>query len=247
MKRKFYPGEKWLYYKLYCNRQVSNEILAHSVGVMAKHLIDENIINKWFFVRYSDPDFHLRLRFCLNSVEDVLLVINLLKNSLKEYLKKQIIWKLQIDTYQREIERYGGECIESAEVIFYYDSLIAIDLLKYSLNNELMLIYGVKYINDCLVSFNFHDSEKLVLVNSYLKQYHKEFKIELTDKRKLNKYAIKNNSKEDTLNILGSIIHMGINRLFDENQRFYEMVCYDFLAQFYNSKKWINSQTNLDA
>ena len=42
----------------------------------------------------------------------------------QKLIEKGIISKMQLETYERETERYGGSgVIESAETFFFYDSL----------------------------------------------------------------------------------------------------------------------------
>ena len=43
-------------------------------------------------------------------------------------LEQDVIWKIQTETYQREIERYGENTIENSETLFWHDSEL---ILKY--------------------------------------------------------------------------------------------------------------------
>jgi len=44
-------------------------------------------------------------------------------------IDSDIVHKVQADTYQREIERYGEETIELGEQIFFHDSEAVIDFI----------------------------------------------------------------------------------------------------------------------
>ena len=47
----------------------------------------------------------------------------------------------------------------------------------------------------------------------------------------------KNNNLEIPLdNLIGSYIHMLVNRAFRSKQRFYELICYDFLVRYHKTK-----------
>jgi len=46
---------------------------------------------------------------------------------------------------------------------------------------------------------------------------------------------IKKNKELDTLNLISSLIHMNINRIFRSRQRQYEMLCFDFMNKYYNT------------
>ena len=55
-------GDKWLYYKLYCGVRISDSLLTDLVLPLVIKLTTESLIEKWFFIRYSDPENHIRLR-----------------------------------------------------------------------------------------------------------------------------------------------------------------------------------------
>ena len=63
----------------------------------------------------------------------------------------------------------------------------------------------------------------------------KSIKIELVSQKILRKE--KDNVRERSLNdLMGSYIHMLMNRLFKSKQRVHEMVMYDFLFRYYKSE-----------
>ena len=47
---------------------------------------------------------------------------------------------------------------------------------------------------------------------------------------------IKENSTTTSLELIASLIHMNINRIFRSKQRQYEMLCYDFMNRYYKTK-----------
>ncbi|MEF9476554.1 thiopeptide-type bacteriocin biosynthesis protein [Chryseobacterium sp. 1B4] len=57
------PGGNWIYYKLYMGTKSADEILEDKIKPLADQLIEENVIDQWFFIRYNDPKYHLRIRF----------------------------------------------------------------------------------------------------------------------------------------------------------------------------------------
>ena len=76
----------------------------------------------WFFIRYVDPQNHLRVRF---GGEPARLreIIDWLPELLDPLLEEGRISRWQLDTYEREVERYGGpEGMEISERIFHADS-----------------------------------------------------------------------------------------------------------------------------
>jgi thiopeptide-type bacteriocin biosynthesis protein len=79
--------------------------------------------NRWFFVRYGDPDWHLRLRFQGQPARLQGEVLPALHAAAAPLLEDGRLWRLQLDTYEREVERYGGsEGIVLAERLFQADS-----------------------------------------------------------------------------------------------------------------------------
>jgi thiopeptide-type bacteriocin biosynthesis protein len=121
-KRKSLPGDEWLYYKIYTGFKTADEILSVVVLPLAEKLYEENKIAKWFFIRYSDPKFHLRLRLQMSPGTNCGEIISRLNEVIGTYVDSGAIWNIQLDTYKRELERYGYDCIEYAETIFFRDT-----------------------------------------------------------------------------------------------------------------------------
>jgi thiopeptide-type bacteriocin biosynthesis protein len=100
---------------------------------MVKPLVETAVgsgaADRWFFIRYGDPDWHLRLRF--HGMPDRLHgeVLPALHAATAPLLAKGLLWRVQIDTYEREVERYGGaEGIVLAERLFHADSMAGLAL-----------------------------------------------------------------------------------------------------------------------
>ena len=111
IKRFFVIGDEWLYYKFYCGPKTADEILIEVIKPVSEKLLKDNIIDKWFFIRYSDPKLHLRVRFHYANPENILFIINTINQYIQFYIDQDLIHKVQIDTYQRELERYGTKSI----------------------------------------------------------------------------------------------------------------------------------------
>jgi thiopeptide-type bacteriocin biosynthesis protein len=88
----------------------------------------------WFFIRYGDPEWHLRVRFHGDPARLQAGVLARLHAALEPLLADGRIWRVQLDTYEREVERYGGpEGIGLAERLFQVDSeavLAILDMLE---------------------------------------------------------------------------------------------------------------------
>ncbi|MGY0034959.1 thiopeptide-type bacteriocin biosynthesis protein [Pedobacter sp. NJ-S-72] len=86
-------------------------------------LEEDGIITKWFFIRFNDPQGHLRVRFLHQKNAAVTAeIINRIQQAISALYDERIVCKLQYDTYEREIERYGEKTMELSESIFYHDS-----------------------------------------------------------------------------------------------------------------------------
>ena len=120
--RTFIPGDQWLYLKIYSGFKTADQLLKEVIPTVANQLLADKVISKWFFIRYSDPELHLRLRFLLTDTGKVNIPMLLLNQALQEFVQNDLVWKVQIDTYQREVERYGAETMELSESLFFYDS-----------------------------------------------------------------------------------------------------------------------------
>jgi len=59
IKRTFIPGDEWLYIKLYTGYKTADTILTEILPEIISKLKDEQLIDKWFFIRYYDPHYHL--------------------------------------------------------------------------------------------------------------------------------------------------------------------------------------------
>ncbi len=128
--RSFPPGSEWLYAKIYTGPAMADQVLQQVVGPVIKEALESGAADQWFFIRYGDPDWHLRLR--LHGSPDALFQQTwpALREAVAPLMEEGRVWKLQLDTYEREVERYGGtEGILLAERLFQADSEAVLTLL----------------------------------------------------------------------------------------------------------------------
>jgi thiopeptide-type bacteriocin biosynthesis protein len=127
--RRFPPGSEWLYAKLYTGPATTDQVLRDVIRPVTAAALESGAADSWFFVRYGDPDWHLRLR--LHGRPDRLHaeVLPALEAAAGPLLANGQVWRLQLDTYEREVERYGGdEGVALAEQLFWADSEAVADL-----------------------------------------------------------------------------------------------------------------------
>lgn len=132
VQRYFPPGSEWLYYKIYMGSSTSEQYLVEISSYM-QNLLDEEIIDKWFFINYNDPDRHIRVRLrFLNLERDLGKVMLQIKESLAFLMKSRMLTRIEIVTYNRELERYGKEDIENFESLFYHNSILVTSIIEYT-------------------------------------------------------------------------------------------------------------------
>ncbi len=187
IKRVFIPGEEWLYIKIYCGIKISDDILIATIKPLSSEFLKEGLIDKWFFIRYADPDEHLRIRFHLTSIRELNKIIQKLKNELLIYFENYQVWNMEFSTYKRELERYGNNNIENSESYFFFNSEFIINnLIKFEDDIERFLNV-LKYIEEQIDFFELKDENKLDFLNKMQLNFKKEFKSNNDTIKELNK------------------------------------------------------------
>jgi thiopeptide-type bacteriocin biosynthesis protein len=130
--RQFAPGSEWVYFKLYGGTKSTDQLLADVVLPQVQHWLAQGIIRQWFFVRYADPQPHLRVRVRLADPQltELGTVLRELPAALAPALTQGRLHKIQLDTYVRELERYDMANIENSEELFSHDSLATATVLS---------------------------------------------------------------------------------------------------------------------
>lgn len=127
------PGSRWLYFKCYMGHREAERLLAAAIGPLLKRWRRNGWIDAWFFVRYADPAPHLRIRVRTAHPTADPVRENMLDGFhrvMDRYMDGQGADKWQLDTYQRELERYHPDCIDDCEAIFHADSRMVLALLS---------------------------------------------------------------------------------------------------------------------
>lgn len=257
--RSFPPGSEWLYAKLYCSALVSDAILDEILLPLLEEWKQKDMIMSGFFIRYTDPHYHIRFRVNLKDKRLFSIILQQFTTKLEAFFKDERIWDIQLDTYKREIERYGIGEIENAEKLFYHDSLVFLSHLKneeFAENEQIRIYAAVKNIDQYLSSFNWSLTEKFQFCKEMETAFEKEFNSELKKHiyakyreynsglyefmtgKHFDEYFDRRNLEVSKLNLsndnLPSYIHMSINRWFASKQRAYEYMCYIFANKLYN-------------
>lgn len=274
---------EWLYYKLYCGIANADLILGNPVKALTSYCEKKGWIEEWFFIRYTDNNFHIRLRLKLTDVKWLPNITRIFHKELKPYLKIGFLWKVTTDTYQPEYVRYGTNTVALAEKFFYRDSIAFLGFLDHTSGDERETIrwqFAILSIDTLFEAFEFNNKCKFELMKNLKESFASEFKFGIEQRKQLAKlfrkhkdeiYASLNMqqpgdkfyqlylvlrqrtekinpvvqqlrimAEEGVLDVsivdlLGSYIHMLINRIIPDLGRLHEVVIYDFLYQYYNT------------
>lgn len=184
----FTPGSEWVYFKIYCGVKIADNILSTYIYTVIKILLKSKTIDLWFFIRYSDPNNHLRLRFHLLNTADFSKVVNTLNKAISPMVSSNLIWNVSINTYKREFNRYGLKTIPLVEKYFFYDSINILNLIQKSHDDDnLRFKMTLKLVDELLETFNLLPKEKLNYLNNLQRSYKNKFSINTLEKRELNK------------------------------------------------------------
>lgn len=189
VKRSFILGEEWLYYKIYCGHYSADLILAESILPIVDELVQKGLIVQWFFIRYNDPNNHLRLRFQIENLDNIQVIIKLMQTHFSELIKKDLVSDIVTATYKREIERYGESTIELVEKLFYYHSEKIVNLITNTTpqEDEIARIFAsLQMINDLLECFNIPLNNRISFVKTMQEDYKSEQHIEKENNKKLD-------------------------------------------------------------
>ena len=283
-KQVFSIGSEWLYYKIYCGSKTADYILTDKIKHLTETLLEQGIIDKWFFIRYADPDVHLRFRLHISNFEKYGEVLQLINMELEPLLNQHLISKIQTDTYKRELERYGDSSMELVETLFFTDSVFVtdmLDMLDSGSGGAIRWQMALRSVDEFLNDFKLSLEEKYNLINVLSTSFYnehggkKELKLTLDNKfrtlrpqledvlnnsndeakeyypiielintrSKSNEKMIEtilllntNNELQLSINdLLASLLHMNLDRLFMGRNRTNEFVVYDLLARYYKS------------
>ncbi|MCY1080610.1 lantibiotic dehydratase [Archangium lansingense] len=125
------PGSDWLYAKLYCGNATADEVLRAVVRPVTALALEAGIADSWFFIRYADPAWHLRLRLHGDAARLLGEVIPALREKVAPLLAGGLLRTWQLDTYESELDRYGGPTgLPLAEAIFFADSEAALAIVE---------------------------------------------------------------------------------------------------------------------
>ena len=159
------PGSEWLFLKLYCPSECEDDILAEHLLPFVDQAIASGLADSWFFIRYSDPDPHLRLRFHGQPEQLNSILFGHVCDWAGSLLSDGLAARFVFDTYEQEVERFGGaDGMSAAETLFSIDSRSSAELLHASkakdwTHDQITLL--ALSIDDLLAGLGFDEAGRL--------------------------------------------------------------------------------------
>jgi thiopeptide-type bacteriocin biosynthesis protein len=178
VQRKFSPFSEWLYFKIYCGPTIGEKLLKKEILAFIEEGISQKLFEKFHFIRFVDESFHIRIRFYNPDIEKQLVVQKKLMEILQPLLIDHQISKVTVDTYSRELERYGACIIEEAESVFFNDSLAVMRFVKELDSPELeeyRFLFALRGIDMLLTDFDYTIAAKRTLLKVLQAGYFMEF------------------------------------------------------------------------
>lgn len=256
-----FPGGEWLYYNIYIN-QNSTDALIIELAKKLKNINGFDYSEHFFFVRYYEEEKQDHLRIRIKIAPEA---IGGAITDLHVFFRSNIsVRNISLETYQREITRYGWPSILNVEELFCIDTQLTCQFLVDDLHIQDLdkMQFCITNINHYLDSFGYTEENKLRFVENAKSNFFVEFNVDGISKKSINKaysqhiknvFSLENISDKSSDNslhlkrnslcksiieqqsedhkddLVWSIIHMFVNKIFSKKNRLYELMAYDFL------------------
>jgi thiopeptide-type bacteriocin biosynthesis protein len=159
------PGSDWLFLKLYGPRSGEDGLVTGPIRKFCNNLPPGT---QWHFLRYADPRPHLRVRFHSEDEQSATAMFASVTAWAADLLRQEHCESFCIDTYEREIERYGGPTVLPAiESAFSADSCFASDLLSRHSNDD-RVVLPVFIVDRLLTLLGLTQDDRLAWVREFV-------------------------------------------------------------------------------
>jgi thiopeptide-type bacteriocin biosynthesis protein len=178
--RVFSPGSEWLYLKIYVGEGSVDRLLIDVLAPVVREALESGAADRWFFIRYGDPDWHIRIRLHGSPKRLYSEVLPQLHTAMKPLVERGEIARIQVDTYIREIERYGGhEAFWISEEVFQIDSeavMGALECLRGDQGSEMRWQLTMRGIGQLLSDLGFDLAAKYDYMREWSNAKRKTFR-----------------------------------------------------------------------
>jgi len=128
--RRHPPGSEWLFVKIYCPSERDGDVIGDALPPFANNVVAAGLADCWFFIRYADPENHIRLRFHGAPERLSSHLFGQVCRWANDLVATGACTRFVFDTYDQEIERFGGpEAMQLSEQLFHADSRAAAELV----------------------------------------------------------------------------------------------------------------------
>ncbi|MHA6780216.1 lantibiotic dehydratase [Pseudonocardia saturnea] len=131
VRRQHLPGSEWTFLKIYSPLSRHDEIIESSVVEQVAALRSEDLIDRWFFLRYADPEPHLRVRLRGRDGSTPPELLARLTSWAGALVTTGHAFDVALATYAPEVERYGGpRTFDAVERLFEANSDVSGELVQ---------------------------------------------------------------------------------------------------------------------
>jgi lantibiotic biosynthesis protein len=136
--RSFSFGDDWLLVRLHAGAITGDQVLGDAIAPFIAEVRAAGLIEGWFFTRVHEPEPHVEVLVRGSGLALLGEVLPRLRAHVEPFVRDGRIWKLQCDTYERALERFGGAAgIPRAELLFEHDSDAALEIFGACEDDEL--------------------------------------------------------------------------------------------------------------
>ena len=131
------PGGAWLYLRVYLGMSDADRLIGTQLPPLLENARNEGLLQSWFFLRYTDPHTHLRIRFEAPNPAAQSDLRQRILAALTPWIEREVSWRVEEGTYAREFERYGAaKGMPLAEALFHHDSAAIAGLIGTGIEEE---------------------------------------------------------------------------------------------------------------
>lgn len=125
-------SDRWLYLRIFAPDEELDSTLVQCVGPTVSHLRRIGQIEDWFFLRYADPAFHLRLRILPVASGEPESLFAVISQYFGPALRSRRLHRVEWDLYQAEEHHYGSHpTLREVERLFGLDSDSALQIVRF--------------------------------------------------------------------------------------------------------------------
>lgn len=186
-KNYYFPFDEWLYIKIYCAELYIDTLLNNWLKKIIEEFTACEKIKSWYFLKYKDPYSHLRIRLKIKTQSDALEILNTIKTIVNPLMDNYIIWDIQIDTYKKELIRYGYTKYEFTETLFNIDSKFLLSNLSDLNSEDVKFYYNLKSSFELIKIFYNQNNDILNFIKTNETNFKNEFKVDKKNSTLLSK------------------------------------------------------------